>query len=115
TLLSEVRGLCATRLHNRSFDPRGFAPVSPIPVPSSSPPASVRVSLLAAGARESTSGNKLSCEIRESAAPETRQTTSAFPVASTGQHVLRTDTAPVPQSGSPFPLPCAAPRPRSHR
>src|SRR4051812_32188507 len=104
-LPSAVPVLCATRLHNRSPDHHGFSPVWLVPVPSSSPPASVRVSLLAASARESTSGNRPCALIPESGAPEIHRKTSPFPSASTGQNGLRTDTAPVPQSGSPFLLP----------
>src|SRR5437773_3386911 len=115
TRLSEARELCATRLHNRSPAHPAFLPALLIPALSSSPPASVPVSLAAVGARESTSGNMPFFWIPGSAARGTRQKISGSPAASIARPALRTDIVPVPQTWYLSPFPCAAPRPRSHR
>src|SRR5437870_13679036 len=115
TAPSAARELCATRLHNRTPAHPSFLPASLIPVLLSSPPASARVLLVEAGARESTSSSKPSSSIPETAAPETHQRISGSPAASTARPALRTDIVPIPQTGYLSPLPCAAPRPRSHQ
>src|SRR5438309_8336293 len=97
TAPSAARELCATRLHNRTPAHPGSAPALPAPVLLSSRPASVRVSPVAAGARELTLGSKPSFLIRQTAARGIRQKISSSLVASTARPALRRDIFPVPQ------------------
>src|SRR5205807_7412707 len=113
--LSAARELCATKLHNRTPVHPSSSPASPVPALSSSLLASVRVSLAAADARESTSGSTPFFLIPETASPRTHQMTSASRAASTARSALRTDIFPIPQIWYLSPFPCAAPRPRFHR
>src|SRR5205814_361671 len=81
--LSVVRALCATRLHNPTSDGRGFARVSPVRGPSTSPPASALALFLAVGAHGWTLGNRPSFVTPGSAAPGIHQRTLGSPAAST--------------------------------
>src|SRR5207302_9654314 len=98
TVLWGVHELCAPRVHNRSPAP-ALALTSPVPALSSSPPASVPFSPAGAGIHGSTSSNRLFFSIRETAAPETRQTISGSPAASTAPPALRTNSDRARQSG----------------
>src|SRR5947207_4056828 len=115
TRLLAARELCATRLHSRTPAHPSSSPALPAPALSSNPPALAPVSSAAAGVRESTSGNRPFVWIPETAAPGIHQTTPGSPAASTARPALRTDIVPARQTWYLSPLPCAAPRPRSHQ
>src|SRR5439155_22270532 len=81
---------------------------------SSNQPASVPVSPAAADSRVSTLSNMPFFWIPETAVPRIHQRTSSSPAANIARPALRRDIAPARQSGYLSPLPCAAPRLRSH-